>query len=99
MSNYKGLFAFKFRHFCDLEKKVKLKFIILDEVLEENILNYIDWFKTDSQGADLHLFTALDSKVIDNVKFAEFKSGVIDAYCGEDKFYDLLKWRHGKNLS
>ena len=98
MPDYQGLSAYNFRPFFDVEKKIQLKSITLNEVLEENNLNYIDWFKTDSQGTDLRLFAALDSKIIDNIKIAEFEPGIIDAYCGEDKFYDLLKWMNGKKF-
>lgn len=61
-------------------------------------MKYIDWFKTDSQGTDLRLFTSLSDEQIDFVKIAEFEPGLIDAYCGEDKFYDLLKWINSKNF-
>ena len=37
-------------------------------------------------------------EIIDNIKIAEFEPGIIDAYCGEDKFYDLLKWMNGKKF-
>ncbi|MBR1952627.1 MAG: FkbM family methyltransferase [Lentisphaeria bacterium] len=94
----KGLESYHFCHFFDVQKKLQLKAVTLDEVLKENNLKYIDWFKTDSQGTDLRLFTSLSDEQIDFVKIAEFEPGLIDAYCGEDKFYDLLKWINSKNF-
>ena len=96
--NREGLAPYYFSPFFDVQKKLQLKAVTLDEVLKENNLEYIDWFKTDSQGTDLRLFASLSDEQIDQVKIAEFEPGIIDAYCGEDKFYDLLKWINSKNF-
>ena len=93
-----GLKPYSFRPFFEVEKQLQLKSVTLNEVLKENSLDYIDWFKTDSQGTDLRLFASLPEAVAEKVKIADFEPGIIDAYCGEDKFYDLLKWMNGKNF-
>ena len=96
--DHQNLAPYNFHPFFDVEKKLQLKSVTLEEVLNENDIGYIDWFKTDSQGTDLRLFSSLPSGVAGNVKIAEFEPGIIDSYCGEDKFHDLLKWMNGKNF-
>jgi hypothetical protein len=54
-------------------------------------INYIDWFKTDTQGTDLRLFKTLPSKIADHVLAAEFEPGILDAYIGEDKLYSVME--------
>jgi hypothetical protein len=87
-------FADKF----EVERKTELKSITLNRVLGELELDRIDWFKTDSQGTDLRLFKTLNQQVADRVLVAEFEPGIIDAYKGEDKFFDLLQYMDKKNF-
>lgn len=94
--DYDGLSELYFRDLFEVQKKVGLKAVTLQEVLQENGLNYVDWFKTDSQGTDLRLFCSMGDSVIRKVKIAEFEPGLIDAYLEEDKFFDLLVWMKDK---
>jgi hypothetical protein len=55
-------------------------------------VDWIDWFKTDSQGIDVRLFRSLGQELVDGVLMAEFEPGIVDAYKGEDKFVDLLRY-------
>jgi len=87
-------FADKF----SVDKKIKLKTISLQKALQQINLDYVDWFKTDSQGTDVRLFKSLGDKNIQNVIVAEFEPGIIDAYKGEDKFYQLLQYMGDKNF-
>jgi hypothetical protein len=73
-----------------VEHTVSLKAISLSSVLKELNLNKVDWFKTDSQGTDLRLFTCLGSDVTNRVIISEFEPGFIDAYEGEDKLWRLM---------
>jgi FkbM family methyltransferase len=59
--------------------------------LEELGLNRVDWFKTDSQGTDLRLFLALGEPIVSKVLVTEFEPGIIDAYEGEDKLWNVLQ--------
>ena len=93
-----ALKPYSFRELFAVEKTTRIKSVTLSEILEENNIQYVDWFKTDSQGTDLRLFASLDNKIIQNVKIAEFEPGIIDAYKGEDKFHSLLQWFEGKNF-
>ena len=96
--DYTSLSEFYFRDLFEVQKKVKLKAVTLQEVLQENNLKYVDWFKTDSQGTDLRLFCSMGATVISLVKIAEFEPGLIDAYQNEDKFLDLLCWMKNKTF-
>lgn len=87
-------FADKF----EVEKKISLNNTTLSKVLNDLNINRVDWFKTDSQGIDLRLFKNLPLEIQDKVIVAEFEPGFIDAYKGEDKLYDILKYMDEKNF-
>ncbi len=72
--------------------------ISLTTVLKERGLRRIDWFKTDSQGMDLRLFSSLDASVRKGVLAAEFEPGIIDAYDGEDKMHAVLSAMSGEEF-
>lgn len=81
--------------FADLfaiDKRVSLKAINLQTVLQELDLDRVDWFKTDSQGTDLRLFKSLGDAIIQKVLVADFEPGIIDAYEGEDKLWQLMSF-------
>ena len=84
-------FAEKF----EVEKKVKIKTRSLISVLNEAKIDYIDWFKTDSQGTDLRLFTSLPEQIRKKVLAAEFEPGILDSYHGEDKLFRLMEFMSG----
>jgi len=62
----------------------------LPGLLEENGLSRVDWLKCDTQGTDLRLFLSLRKEMRQHVLAVEFEPGLIDAYCGEDKFHQVL---------
>jgi FkbM family methyltransferase len=84
-------FADKF----EVEKKVKIKTRSLISVLNEAQIDYIDWFKTDSQGTDLRLFSSLPERISKKVLAAEFEPGILDSYHGEDKLFRLMEFMSG----
>ncbi len=61
-------------------------------------INYIDWFKTDSQGTGLRIFESINSKISDNIIVAEFEPSIINAYKGEDLLYSIMKYMNNKNF-
>jgi hypothetical protein len=75
----------------NVEKKVKLNAIHIQKAINNAKLNYVDWYKSDSQGIDLRLFKSLDARILKKVIVAEFEPGIIDAYINEDKLYSVLK--------
>ena len=68
-----------------------LSSVRVTDILKELNIEYVDWFKSDSQGTDLRLFLDLEEEIYRNVKVAEFEPGIIDAYIEEDKLIDVLK--------
>jgi hypothetical protein len=60
----------------------------LGAVIERLCLQGIDWFKTDTQGTDLRLFTSLPDDIRSRVLAVDIEPGLIDAYQGEDLFVD-----------
>ncbi len=88
------VFSEKFK----VEKKVKLNSRALNSVLSDAKIDYVDWFKTDSQGTDLRLFASLPEKIMDKVLAAEFEPGILDSYHGEDKLYRLMEFMSDKNF-
>lgn len=60
----------------------------LGAVIERLSLQGIDWFKSDSQGTDLRLFTSLPDDIRSRVLAVDIEPGLIDAYQDEDLFVD-----------
>jgi len=87
-----NLSNYAFADLFDVERTVKLPAVRLQTVLVENNIGYIDWFKTDTQGTDLRVIESLDRNVVNNVLIYDLEPGIIDAYQGEDKLYDVLKF-------
>lgn len=84
--------------FADLfqvTETAEIEAIALADVLSELSVDYIDWFKTDSQGTDLRLFRSLGHSIMRKVIVAEFEPGILDAYAGEDKMHDVMTFMEG----
>lgn len=81
----------------EVEKEISLKTLSLNTVLDDLGIDRIDWFKTDSQGIDLRLFKSLSGKIKKQILVAEFEPGIIDAYKGEDKLYQILEYFQSQN--
>ena len=80
-----------FSRLFKVEKKIELNSIHLQKALDDANLDYVDWFKTDSQGTDLRLFKSLKNGIRSKILVSEFEPGIIDAYKGEDKLYSVLE--------
>lgn len=89
--NHLKLKPYLFSKLFNVEKKIELNAIHIQKALDNAKLNYVDWFKSDSQGIDLRLFKSLDENIIKKILVTEFEPGIIDAYVGEDKLYSILK--------
>lgn len=81
-----------FSKLFEVDNVVKLPSVDLHSVLVKISLNYIDWYKTDSQGTDLRIFDALPLNIRKKIITAEFEPGIIDAYKGEDKLHQLMAY-------
>lgn len=80
-----------FHSLFEVQKTAKLPAITISKALQEAGLNYIDWFKTDTQGTDLRLFKSVPVSVQENILAAEFEPGIMNAYEGEDKLYTVMQ--------
>lgn len=80
----------------EVERRVQLPAIDLASALAQLNLDYIDWYKSDSQGTDLRIFRSLAEAMTDGILVAEFEPGIIDAYQGEDKLPQLMAYMDTK---
>jgi len=81
-----------FASLFDVVEVIPQNAIDLKSVLSELNIQRIDWFKTDSQGIDLRLFKSLGDDIIEKTLLAEFEPGIMDAYVGEDKLYEIMRF-------
>ena len=86
----KALADWEFAHLFEVEEITSQETTTINISLEKSSLNYIDWFKTDSQGTDLRLFKSLPEEIRNRILVADFEPGIIDAYEGEDKLHHVM---------
>lgn len=87
--------------FSDLfkvDRTTSLATITIAEALQKVNIQYIDWFKTDTQGTDLRIYSSLPEEVTKHVLAAEFEPGIMDAYSGEDKLFEVMHEMHKKDF-
>ncbi len=96
--NMDNLLNYDYAELFKVEKTIALKTITLPEVCKKLKIKNIDWFKTDSQGTDLRLFESLGNKYSDRTIAVEFEPGILDAYKGEDKLWQVLKYMDKKSF-
>lgn len=87
-----------FSSLFSVERVTSLPAITIKNALGLSNIEYIDWFKTDTQGTDLRLFTSLPSPLQSGILAAEFEPGIIDAYTGEDKLYSVMQEMHKRGF-
>jgi len=93
-----SLKAWAFSEKFNVLKAKKIKTKSLQEVFAEQKFNYLDWFKSDSQGTDLRLFKSLGQDIIKKVLSVELEPGIIDSYHGEDKISMVLSFMNENNF-
>jgi len=79
-----------FSQLFKIEKISQLPAITIESALQQANITYIDWFKTDTQGTDLRLFTSLPVQLKARVLAAELEPGILDAYKEEDKLFSVM---------
>jgi hypothetical protein len=87
-----------FSELFDVVNKIELPAITINEALKLAGINYIDWFKTDTQGTDLRIYNSLSPEVKNTISIAEFEPGIMDAYKGEDKLFSIMSEMHNNNF-
>ncbi|MEO6001398.1 MAG: hypothetical protein ABIN89_31390 [Chitinophagaceae bacterium] len=84
-----------FQSLFTVKKTMQLPAITLTKAIKQAGIDYIDWFKTDTQGTDLRLFLSVSDAIRQNILAAEFEPGIMDAYIEEDKLFTLMQEMHG----
>lgn len=85
-----ALAPWAFRDLFSVESVVQMPATDINGALNAAGIDYVDWFKTDTQGTDLRIFAALPPRIRDRIIVAEFEPGIIDAYANEDKLHRLM---------
>jgi len=80
-----------FASLFEVEKEIDIPAITLSDSLSQVGVSYVDWFKSDTQGTDLRLYTSLSESISSGISALEFEPGIIDAYTGEDKLHTVMK--------
>ena len=80
VSNY--LFADLF----EVERRVTVPAVTLDQALRQQGLPRLDWLKLDTQGTDWRLYRSLPDSIRSAVLAVDIEPGLINAYQGEDLF-------------
>lgn len=96
--NIERLSIWPFQNLFQIERKIKLKAVRLDDALKNVGITNIDWLKIDTQGTDLRIFKSLQDSIRKNLLVAEFEPGIIDAYKGEDKLHELIAYMTGTDF-
>lgn len=82
----------------EITGKSKIKAKQLHTILGELEIDKVDWYKSDSQGLDLRLFSSLPDEIKDNIIISEFEPGFIDSYISEDKLAKLISYLETQNF-
>jgi len=96
--NQEELKNWAFGGLFEVEKKITMQSTTINEILKQLDLDYIDWFKTDSQGTDLRIYDSIDSNILNKIIIAEFEPGIINAYKEEDKLYKIIEYMDKKDF-
>jgi hypothetical protein len=88
----KSLKSWMFANLFEVDRTVTLESTTISACLQNIGLEYIDWYKVDSQGIDLDLFQSIPEVIREKILAADFEPGIMDAYIGENKLSDLLQY-------
>jgi hypothetical protein len=96
--DHRALSRYAFEPLFQIERVDEVNAVGLRETLAQLGIERVDWFKSDSQGTDLRLFISLGNELVSRVLLAEFEPGIIDAYVGEDKLTDVMRYLGERNF-
>lgn len=80
-----------FADFFEVQRTTTVAAVKLSDALTTHKIDRIDWLKCDTQGQDLSIFLSLPEEWRRRMLVVEFEPGLIDAYEGEDKFWQALR--------
>ena len=87
-----NLSKYEFARLFEIDKILKVQSVTLSNVFSRNNIDYIDWYKSDTQGTDLRLVKSLNQELIKKVIVYELEPGIVDAYRNEDKLHSVLQF-------
>src|SRR5262249_20746482 len=93
-----SLRRYAFEPLFRVEGTVDVRARDIPTVLAELGLDRVDWLKIDSQGTDLRLFRSLGDELAGRALVVELEPGIIDAYEGEDRLEDVLRYMHDRGF-
>ncbi len=96
--NNAALKPWAFSSLFEVDRTVTMPAVGLVDALSSVGIDYLDWYKSDSQGTDLRIFQSLPASTISKVISAEFEPGIIDAYMGEDKLHQLMAYMDSESF-
>lgn len=80
-----------FADFFKVDKITDMPAVTLPSALSAYGIERVDWLKCDTQGVDLGIYRSLPAVWRQRMLAVEFEPGLIDAYEGEDKFWQVLQ--------
>lgn len=80
-----------FHSLFEIKKTAQLPAVTISAALKQAGIDYLDWFKTDTQGTDLRLFKSIPDPIRKGILAAEFEPGIMNAYEGEDKLFSVME--------
>lgn len=84
------LSPYAFANLFKIQKTVVLPSIKLNDFLQSQQIQYVDWFKCDTQGTDLRILKSLSDSYGKTLLTVELEPGIMNAYKGEDKIGAVL---------
>lgn len=87
-----------FRPLFEVQEKVRVKALRLEQALVDAGLDRIDWIKIDTQGTDLRLFRSLPARIRNRVLAAEFEPGIVGVYENDDKLWEVMRFFSGTDF-
>lgn len=98
LPDYNSLISWEFSEQFEINKCIKLPSVTLNTVLEKLNYNYIDWYKSDTQGTDLRLLKSIDTELSSSIIAVDLEPGILNAYQNEDKLSHILKYFDDNNF-
>ncbi len=88
--NNEKLKKWEFSKLFHIKEKTRLPATTLTQTIDQVGYDYVDWLKFDTQGTDLRIYESLPLKIQKQILALDFEPGIIDAYEGEDKLFNVM---------
>lgn len=82
----------------EVVERKSMSAISIGSLLDEAGCEYVDWIKLDTQGTDLRLLKSIPNSGWRRSGAIQMEPGILDAYSGEDKLHDVLRFFEGEDF-